>query len=766
MMPARPLLPPVPIIVQEQDDTAVGRYFATLYDQRWLILKITLLMTFVGIAYAFLARPVYEASMLIHVEESSSKESNNILGEMATMFDVKTATPSEMELLRSRLVITRAIDDLHLLVQVHPHYLPVIGKWWAEHARQFPLPEWLGGADRPAITAPVVVTAFDVPVPLEDADFDLVVGRGGSYRLQQEKAGVDVGGKVGSRSEFVTGHGLLVLAVARLDAPPGSRFVVRRRPHLLMVEEIQKAMTISEQGKQSGVINIGLRGNDPQAVHDLLRQIGQEYIAQNLARKLEESQKSLGFLDRQLPDLKLKLEAAEARYSQFRNRNGTVDLSEEEKIALQQVAAAKARRLALQQRRTELLPHFTPHHPAVVAVDTQIREINAEISSATSHIRSLPLLEQEVLRLSREVKVNTDLYTALSNTAQQLRLITIGKVGNVRLVDTPMMPEQPVSPNRLRIISLAALAGLLGSVLTVFTRKALYGAIDDPEQIECLLQMPVFATIPHSRRQTEVQRRVAGRSGKMSLLAYVASDDVAIESMRTFRTALEFSMRNVRNNIVMITGPMPNVGKSFISVNMAAVIAMTGKRVLLIDSDFRNGLLHEYFDVPQDGGLADYLQGNCNLAHIIHRNVIDHLDFISTGSQARNPAEVMLDPKLGALLGSLSTAYDIVIIDAAPTLAVSDSLIVGAHAGSIYLLARAGATTAGELQESVKRMQQAGLSASGVLFNDLNLRPGAYGYPYQYGRRRTAQVSRTPRLKSLLPETRARSVPASAPVDS
>ena len=161
---------------------------------------------------------------------------------------------------------------------------------------------------------------------------------------------------------------------------------------------------------------------------------------------------------------------------------------------------------------------------------------------------------------------------------------------------------------------------------------------------------------------------------------------------------------------------------------------------MLIDSDFRNGLLHDYFDVSAQGGLADYLKGSSTLAHIIHRNVIDHLDFISTGTMPRHPAELLLSPKLGPLLASLSHAYDLIVIDAAPTLAVSDSLIVGAHAGSIYLVARAGLTTGSELQESVKRMHQAGLSARGVLFNDLKLRMGKYGYGYGYGHQPNLQV--------------------------
>ena len=731
----------IPIIVQDEDDSTLARYLATLLDQRWLVLRVTLLMALVGGLYACVARPVYEASMLIHVEEPSAKEANNILGEMATLFEVKTTTPSEMELLRSRLVITRAIDDLHLLIDVRPHAMPFIGKWLADHSRQTPLGKLLGVRDDLRASSPVVVTRLDLPMAMEGADFELTVGPNNSYRLIQRAYRIDAAGRVGDRLSIEAEPGSVSFTVGRIDAAPGARFIVRRRPSLAMVEEVQKSMTITEQGKQSGIISISLRGDDPHSVHDLLQQIGQQYIAQNLARKLEESQKSLAFLDRQLPDLKLKLERAEVRYSQFRNQNGTVDLGEEEKIALQQVASAKARRLLLQQRRIELLPHFTPNHPSVTAIDQQIREINTDISGVTGHIRSMPLLEQEVQRLNREVKVNTDLYTALSNTAQQLRLITIGKVGNVRLVDVPMMPDAPIGPNRIRITLLAALAGLLGSVLVVLVRKGFYGGIDDPEQIENLLQIPVFATIPHSYRQEDLQRYVPGKNGKLCLLAHVAADDVAVESMRTFRTALQFSMSSARNNIVMFTGPMPGAGKTFLCVNMAVVVAMTGKRVLLIDSDFRNGLLHAYFDVKAAGGLSDYLQGSHTLAQVINRSVVPHLDFIATGSLPRHPAELLLNSRLGSLMVALTQAYDLVLIDAAPALAVADCLVVGSHAGSIYLVARAGVTTGAELQESAKRLQQAGLRACGVLFNDRKLRRSTrYGSPYPYGRLREIQV--------------------------
>jgi tyrosine-protein kinase Etk/Wzc len=432
---------------------------------------------------------------------------------------------------------------------------------------------------------------------------------------------------------------------------------------------------------------------------------------------------------------------SEGKYNQFRNMHGTVDLGQEAKISLQQSAAAKSRKIELEQKRTELLTRFTDNHPVVMGVNNQLKDINAEIATIAAHIKTLPALEQDIVRLAREVKVNTDLYTALLNTARQLRLIAVAKMSNVRLVDAPMTPEKPVKPNRPMIIAIAVLLGLFLGVIGAFIRKALHGGIDDPVEIEKMLGVPVYATIPHSNMQQELFDQVSRKSPQLPLLAKISSMDVAVESLRNFRTALQFSMSHSRNNIVLITGPTAGMGKSFVSANLAAVIASTGKRVLLIDADIRNGGLHRYFDIGRQDGLSDAIVGKKRLEQIIHRDVVENVDFISTGTLPSNPSEVLLRPNLGTLLQSLSGLYDVVLIDGTPILAVSDSLIVGTHAGAIYIMTRAGVTTPGEIAESIKRLSQAGLSAKGVVFNDFSLRPGRDGYAYSYGKYRMLQYS-------------------------
>jgi tyrosine-protein kinase Etk/Wzc len=718
----------------QNEELGLASYFDILWENRWLILGIAFVVTLIGAGYAFLAKPVYQADMLIHVEEEGQKESKNIVGDMSSLFDVKTYASSEMELVQSRMVVSRAIDNLRLYIHTSPRYFPVIGSWIAKHSKGLSTPGLFGYGGYAWGRENVDVAVFNVPEALLNREFVLTAENGGQYRVVQKDEGIEFKGKVGSPTTFETPKGTIELTVDGIEGKPGTEFLMSRASRLATIEGVQGSMkAVEEGGLKSGVIAVTLQGTNPHTVNAVLTEIGKEYMKQNAARKTEEAEKSLAYLNKQLPELKQQVEAAEAKYNAFRNANGTVDLGEESKLSLQQEATAKLTKMTLQQKRLELMTRFTPEHPLVQAVDSQLKAINAEIARTAEHIKTLPLLEQNLLRLSRDVKVNTDLYTALLNSAQQLRLITVGKVSNVRMVDMPMLPEHPIKPNRPVIVALSVLAGLFIGVVFAFFRRSLYGAVDAPEQIEKLVGVPVYATIPHSKKQKELYTQVNAKHQKVPLLANVSSTDAAIESLRSFRAALQFSLPHHKNNIVLITGATPGMGKSFVSANLAAIMAASGKKVLLIDSDLRNGLLHLYFGFGRQDGLSDAIAGARRMEQVVHHGVIENMDFISTGTLPPNPSELLLRPSFGAMLQQFSANYDLVLIDAPPILAVADTLIIGAHAGAIYITTRAGVTTPGEIHESMKRLGQAGLAAKGVLFNDLKSRPGRYGYGYGYG---------------------------------
>jgi len=721
--------PPEPL--PEETTVDLKGYLNTLYDSRWLIGSITAIITVLAVLYALVANPVYEANLMIHVEEESPNASKNILSEASSLFETKKAAIAEMELLRSRMVVSRAVDNLQLYVDVEPRYFPVLGAWFAsQHGAALSTPGLFGyggfvwGGER------AEVSVFEVPDSWLNREFMLTALAANRYRFSGGGQRIVFDAGVGQRYRVQTPDGLVEIKIDRLDARPGARFTIRRTSRLGTIQAIQRAMVITEQGKQSGVIEVKLQGQDADRINGLLSEIGREYMRQNLARKTEEAEKSLAFLNQQLPILKRQLEQSEDRYNQFRNAHGTVDLREEARMSLSQAAAAGARRMELIQKKAELLARFTEDHPVVAAVNRQRREVDAEIAAIAARIRTLPVMEQDEARLTRDIKVNTDLYTALSNTAQQLRLISVGRVSNVRLVDAPIAPERPIKPNRPLIVALAVVTGLFLGTLIAFTRKAMRGGICDPAKIERLLRARVvYASIPHSTNEDRLMRKVKP-DGALPLLARMLPEDPAIESLRSFRAALRFSMPHFSNNVVMIAGPTRGLGKSFVTANFASVMAASGMRVLLIDADLRNGHLHRYFGVDRARGLSRAIIGAAPVDEVIHRSVQDNLDFIPTGELPTNRSEFLLQLNLGNVLELVSTRYDLVLLDPPPLLAVADALIVGAHAGAVFIVARSGVTTESHINESIKRLNHAGISPRGVLFNDMALRLGDYRSQY------------------------------------
>jgi len=712
-----------------------------LRAQRWLIALVALACLLAALLYAFIARPVYEANMLFHVEEGNPNASRNILNDVSSLFDTKKEAVAEMELLRSRAVIEPAVLRLRLDLDAAPRYLPLLGRWLHDWQGAPLLPPGVfgyggfgWGGER------IAIGAFAPPPALLGHVFVLTAGVGGYYQLRSgEEEGVAASGRVGAPLTLATPQGLLSLTVQHLSALPGTEFRLLRMTPQAAVERVQQAMTVSEQGRQSGVIAVRLRGEAPQLVRDTLDEIGREYLRQNRARKVEEAERSLAFLDAQLPELKQQLEHSEDQYSRFRQQHGTVDLAEEARISLQRVAAARQRRSDLEQKRTELLARYTREHPIVQGVTAQLRGVDREIAEALQRIEGLPALEQDATRMAREIKVNTELYTALANTAQQLRLMSAGQVSNVRLVDAPVAPDRPLRPNRPLIIGAGAGVGLLLGCLAALARDYWTGGIRDPQRMEQLLGAGVVhAVVPHSSAQDALDRNArrrgrgaAGEPGPQTLLAAAAPDDVAVEALRVFRTTLLHALPGFKNKAVMLSSPLPGQGKSFLTANLAAVIAASGKRVLLVDADWRNGSLHRCFGVSHSPGLSDAVLEQAPLERVVHAGVLPNLDFLATGSVPSGGAEFLMHSGLGAVLARADALYDVILLDPPPVLALADALVIGARAGAVFLVVRSGVNGQTDILESVRRLNQADAPLHGVIFNDLHLRLGSYGYRYR-----------------------------------
>lgn len=702
-----------------------------LLRRHWVSIAVIAIPIFLlGTAYAVLAPSVFQANLLIKVDVNDPSQRSNIPANLTGIFDLKTAAAAELEMLRSRAVVTRAVESARLYIDAKPKYLPLIGSWSARRSGGelskpglFGLPGYVWGSES------IEVSQFDVPEAFEKKAFTLTLETPTTFNLHYSDL-VNVRGPVGQDVTLSTPGGNFLVKVDSIRALPGAQFVLRRFSMEDAVEELQKNLVIAERGKQSGLISVSLEGTSPALATRVLNEIGQQYIAQNVKLKTEEAEKSLAFLETQLPELKTAIETAEARFSSFRNARGTTDLSEEVKAILQQSVQSQVRLVELRQRQDELRTRYQDENPLVQAVSQQIKTVSGEIGSINEKIKRIPGTEQDLVKLTRDVRVNTDLYASLLATAQQLRLVKASTIGSARLIDTAVRSSTPVGPKRLVILAGAAAIGLFLGLFWAFVRHAITRSIDSPDELGRAQGIPVFAVVPHSKRQSKLQSNILGRGMNVNLLSDQASEDGAVESLRTFRTALEFAKERARNNIIAITGPTASVGKSFIAANLAALLASSGKRVLLVDADLRDGYLHRYLGLERRTGLSELLAAQIQLSDAVHLNVIKNLDFMSTGELRARPADALANGVLGNMLDKIASVYDFVLIDTAPVLVGADALIVSSHAGMAFCVARRGTSRADQLAETINRFDQSGIPITGLIFNDAKPTDLAYGYGY------------------------------------
>jgi tyrosine-protein kinase Etk/Wzc len=718
------------------DELTLASIIDTLVNRRIMIAVTTAVVIVLGAVYAFFSAPVYRSEILIKVEDTSGvpgPDGRGLLSNVSPMFDQKSSAEGEMQVARSKAVMSRTVDALKLYIDAKPHYFPLIGAWIARHSDKLSTPGLFGMGGFAWGNEAIEVTDFDVPRRQEEAGYTVTAGSGGEYVLMGPGLAKPVTGRVGVTESFPTARGNMKLHVKGITGASGTEFNLMRHSRLLTIDALQTRLQIVEQGMKSNVFSVKLEGDDPVRVSATLNEIGNEYLKENAASKSLIKEKSLTFLNRELPLAKERMQKAEIAYNQYRNTHSMLDLGEQSRLVLAQTVTANSQLLELQRKRQELSALYSPNHPSVMAVDQQIASTKNYLDVLTERTKAMPSEEQGVLGLTRDMRVNTELYTAMLRNIDELKLIEAGKVNSVQLIDIADVPERPVRPIKSLVLVLSAALGLLLGVGLAFARDILFKGLTDPQELESLTGLSVYATIPVSERQQQLAERIEARAPGQWVLAAQYPKDPAVESLRMLRSALQFAMIGARNNVVVLAGPLPGIGKSFLSVNLATLLAAGGKRVLLIDGDLRKGRLNQYLDLTRGPGLVDILDGSRSIDTALHEEVLPNLDFIATGAYPANPAELLLRDGFKEMMREASSRYDIVLLDAPAILAVSDAGIMAPVAGSVFLIARFGDTRAGEIAESVKRLAQTGTRVSGVLFNGFRVHGGAYSDSRRYG---------------------------------
>ncbi|MCG3881875.1 polysaccharide biosynthesis tyrosine autokinase [Psychrobacter sp. Ps3] len=719
-------------VEKEDDEIDLMALLLALLRGWKTILFFAILGLLIGILYSRYVNPTYKSEALIQIDEKSSGISA-LGGDISELIGAEDSkAQAEAELIRSRMVLEPVINSLHLRIRLADPEVGALDRIVNDRTNTaIHTPE---GVSLTTTDGQASISQFNVSQGYLNQPFTLTRSETG-FTLSNELD--EFKGQLNQPHQFKGADGQIQITVN--DLPADSHAISLTKQSLQKTTNtINSALSVVEKGKQTGIIELSMTGNNQQQTSLILKEIVLSYVGQNQSRGTEDTTRTLEFMETQIPVLRKKLEDSEAEFNEFRTKYGTIDVSQEAEILLAENSQIDTQLSELKLKKADLTTYYTDEHPLVIQINEQIAVLNARKQKIDNTITGLPEVQREFLKLSQDTEINREIYLNLLKNYQQLQIAKAGQTGFARIIDLPINTFDAIAPKKLQIMILALLlGGMLGAML-VLLKNLLRNVVKDPERLEAKTGVPVIATVPRSPLLTRLRKN---KKSQNRLLAHADNDSLSYEAIKSLRTNLMFGMPVVgkvgeRAKVVLITGESPGVGKSFISANLTEVFSQLDKKVLIIDADMRLGELHRMFDMTPDNGLGDYLARHIELATVIHPTSIDNIDFMPRGQHPKNPSSLLSGDKFEQMMTELNEHYDYVVIDSPPILAASDAMVMSHYADRVLMVTRYDQSIEGQVTYAIKQMHKAGIQVDGIVLNDVQqglMSKYSYHYSYAYG---------------------------------
>jgi capsular exopolysaccharide synthesis family protein len=395
--------------------------------------------------------------------------------------------------------------------------------------------------------------------------------------------------------------------------------------------------------------------------------------------------------------------------------------------------------------RNRILKSATLANPTVIKLDQQLASLKMNITESLrrlqanlniqkrdlrgqeglldSKIGAIPVQERQFRVIARQQKVKEELYLYLLQKREETAISLAATEPNARVIDAAKASKVPVSPKRSMIYLAALLLGLLIPFGILYLIDLLDTKVKSRFELTRKLSIPFLGEIPKSETPNEIVDTTSRSS--------------TAEAMRIVRMNLDFMLNQVpegRAKTILFTSTISGEGKTFLSVNLASIFALSGKKVLLIGMDIRNPKLNEYIDLPSSAGLTNYLSSsNVKIEDYIFKHKgFEQLYVLPPGSIPPNPTELLMNKKVDDLFAQFKKEYDFIIVDTAPVSLVSDTLIIAKHADTFVYVVRANVLDKRMLHIPEVLYREKKLPNMALLLNDAETKKG-YGYGYGYG---------------------------------
>lgn len=689
----------------DNDEIDLLQYWQIVRDRRWVILGAALAGLLLALALSLLATPIFRASSMLQIERDTIK-----------LFDFQGLQPTESpndrdfyqtqyELLKSRSLAQRVIQDLDLTRQ--PLY-----------------------RDR-----------------VEDAKKAAEKAPNGKALTSSEQEQLLIGSVLDSlRVEPVRNSRLVSVGFDSPDPQLAAR-VSNAYADAFIATNLERKFEASAYAKKYLEERLAqLKGRLEDSEKALVDFSSDEQIVSLGDDKPSLSAQNLGDLNASLAkaqDERIKAE------SEWREASAGDGLGLPQVVANGLVQSLRTERTRLAADYQEKLGTFKPDYPDMQRLSGQIRELDRQIAGEIGHVRSsvrsryqaaiaqetlltrqITALKGEVLDLQgrsikynilkREADTNRQMYDALLQRYKEIGVAGGVGANNISIIDRASVPKRPASPRIPLNLAMGLLVGLMLGTLLAFLLHYLDRSISTPKELADIARLPVLGAIPKlAQGVTPAQAAADIRSA-------------FAESYRSVRTALQFATSHGLPRSLLLTSAGPTEGKSTSAMELARNIAQLGKRVLLLDADLRNPSVHQLTRLPNAKGLSSVLAGAQQLGDVVQRLEADKLDVVTAGPIPPNPPELLAGEHFGELLAACAERYDVVVIDGPPVLGLADAPLLANVAESTLLVVAAGETSRDAVTGAQARLAAAHARVTGTLLVRYDPKDSAHGYGYAY----------------------------------
>jgi len=747
----------------DEDEIDIKEVFRTIYRYRYMIFFFVVLFGAVSSYIAYFKPNIYQASTTVEVGLQKRGYGSNDILSMAV--DPGVLNPdTEIEIIKSRFLAKKALEKVDFS---HRYFT-------TRRLREIELYK-----DSPFKVG--MLKGFEVPFTLHGVDKE-------HYRLVVEDA-EDINGTkwhydkvLPYGKEIITRHfHLNVVRKAPLhDA--SYRFVIHHenRP--------TGKLNVSQTSKFSTILKISYEDNVPLRAQEYANALADAYIRQSIEKKTKEATRKLEFIDRQLKKITENLKSSAVKIEEFKKGANTVSLSAKAEVIIKQMSEAEAKleeismesemlnnlykRIkkgkhlealsvvgigsgnealleqvrALQEailKKKILRQDYTEMYPGVIKLTKEIAYLRKTIVETIENLRNsiaekkhlleksiakyqkqlnmLPADERMYGQLQRKFAVNEKIYSYLLEKRSETAIIKASTVSKNRIIDTALLPDTPIKPKRKLIILVGVILGLIVGIALAFLRNFLDDRIQTEEDVKHLTDVPILGLVPHIKDDPS------------KLKVFASPKSAVAEAFRNLRTNLQFMVRKDRSHVISVTSTIGGEGKTTVCINLAAIMSITNKKVILLNLDMRKPTLHERFGLSNTQGMSTLLSGSTSLSNVIQKSEYENLDVITSGPVPPNPSELIQGELMEKVMEKLREVYDVIILDTPPIGLVTDArTLMHLSDTSIYIL-RAGYSKKSFVHSIKELSSLREIHGLGIILNDVKADKHGYGYGYGYG---------------------------------